>query len=150
MKSLLAETVRAKKWPGCPGRRRGPHTRFLCQLLSPWFSRIYSASLFSASFENLGTSGRWVQGNHLGGQHAPEPRLYCLLKLPQLFPVKCSFISESTLNGLKENVEGKEKWGGGKSECHLCCLFRLCLWLFSPAGLLAPWRALYSVATKSL
>lgn len=132
MKSLLAETVRAKKWPGCPGRRRGPHTRFLCQLLSPWFSRIYSASLFSASFENLGTSGRWVQGNHLGGQHAPEPRLYCLLKLPQLFPVKCSFISESTLNGLKENVEGKEKWGGEGRVSVTCAVCLDCVYGFSP------------------
>lgn len=115
-------------WEGTEPRHC-PTPAFLCQLLSPWFSCTYSMSLFGVWFEDLGGSGwdfgRRMQVNDLAWMARSQTSSIPPPIMPQLFPVKHSFFSESTLNSMKENVKGRGEGRGEekKGKCHRCLLF---------------------------
>lgn len=118
-KGLRGRRCQGKEAAEPPGR---------CSLVSYASSRVLGShihilSLAGVRFENLGGSGwgfgEWPQGNHLAGTACSRTSSILPAIMPQLFPVKHLFISDSTLNSMKENVgEGRKEGKGREGECH--------------------------------
>lgn len=113
-------------------------------------------SLFGVWFEDLGGSGwgfgRWVQVNDLAWMACSKTSSIPPPIMPQLFPVKHSFVRESTLNSMKEHVKGRGEGRGEEKEgkCHRCLLFGCVCGFSLQLDSLPPWRAPCPVATEYL
>ena len=156
---LWAGTIRAKKQPSRLGGCRGLHTRSLCQLPSPRCSCTCSVFLSGLWFETLSGSG-WgfggqPQRNRLAGTACSRASSIPPPIMPQLFPVKHFFISDSTLSSMKENIERekegrKEEREGRKRKESVTSVLWMCSWLFSPVDSVPPGEhpALWSLSSE--